>query len=144
MAEVNEILPKSYSGALKKSNIALSSLPKVQTVGTQTTSFDTSTQTDQAGDSPLNHCDKDTDTLQLSDPVSMLLNPIPQVDFIQGLLTNFVKSLAELFSSESPANMEKLIHSCFPYNLTPLRNLPTATAAENNTRVEMPVDALVY
>ena len=54
-AEVNLSLPKSYSGALKKSDSALSSLNKVQIVGTQTTSFDASTQTDQTGDSLLNH-----------------------------------------------------------------------------------------
>ena len=143
-AEVSLILPKGYSGALKKSDNALSSLPKVQTVGTQTTSFDASSQTDQTGDSLLNHCNEGTDTPELPDPVSMLSNPTPHVDFIQGLLTNFVKYLTELFSlnlsTESPANREKLIHSCFRNNLPPLKNLPTATAAENNTRVEMPVD----
>ena len=95
-AEVSPSLPKSYSGALKKSDTALSSLPKVQTVGTQTTSFDAFNQTDQTFDTLLNHCDKGTDTQELSDPVSTLSNPTSHVDFIQGLLTNFVKCLTEL------------------------------------------------
>ena len=97
-AKVNLSLPKSYSGALKKSDTALSSLPKVQTVGTQTMSFDASTKTDQTGDSLLNHCDKGTDRQELLDPVSVLSNPTPHVDFVQGLFSNFVKCLTKLFS----------------------------------------------
>ena len=91
-AEVNLSLPMSYSGALKKRDNALSSLPEVQTVGTQTTSFDACIQTDQTGDSLLNHCDKSTDTQELSDPVSMLLNPNPS----SGLYPRIIYQLCKM------------------------------------------------